>query len=139
MRSRILILLCCVAVALAFAGCSAAAASPRSMTIVMKDDMTFTPSSITVRQGETVAFDVRNQGGIAHEFFVGSAMAQADHETEMMQMSAMGHDHETGVHVDAGSSKRLAIKFSTPGTFLMGCHEPGHWDAGMLGTVVVQP
>jgi uncharacterized cupredoxin-like copper-binding protein len=105
----------------------------------MKDDMTFTPSAITVRHGETVAFDVRNAGQIAHEFFVGSAIAQADHETEMKQMSAMGHDHETGVHVEARASKHLAVRFSTAGTFLMGCHEPGHWDAGMLGTIVVQP
>ena len=139
MRSRILTLLCCVALALLFAGCSASAAGPRSMTIVMKDDMTFTPSSITVRQGETVTFDVRNEGEIAHEFFVGSAIVQADHETEMKQMSAMGHDHETGVHVEAGASKALAMKFATAGTFLMGCHEPGHWAAGMQGTIVVQP
>jgi uncharacterized cupredoxin-like copper-binding protein len=104
----------------------------------MNDDMTFAPSSIAVRQGETVAFEVRNAGAIAHEFFVGSAMAQADHETEMKQMGAMAHDHETGVHVEAGGSKQLAIKFSTAGTFLMGCHEPGHWAAGMQGTIVVQ-
>jgi len=138
MRSRILVLFVSLVLAVVGAACSTGGPALQTVSIVMQDDMTFAPAAITVKKGETVRFDVQNAGEIAHEFFVGTEIEQGDHETEMRDPMAAGHDHPTGVHVEAGKSKKLAIKFSTAGTFLMGCHEPGHYAAGMKGTIVVE-
>jgi uncharacterized cupredoxin-like copper-binding protein len=124
MRSRILVLFVSFVLAVVGAACSTGGPALQTVSIVMQD--------------ETVRFDVQNAGEIAHEFFVGTEIEQGDHETEMRDPMAAGHDHPTGVHVEAGKSKKLAIKFSTAGTFLMGCHEPGHYAAGMKGTIVVE-
>jgi len=105
----------------------------------MTDAMTFEPAAISVKQGETVIFDVKNAGEIAHEFFIGNATQQTEHEAEMKQMFAMGHDHATGVNVDAGQTEALRISFPNTGTLEIGCHEPGHWEAGMKGTLTIQP
>jgi uncharacterized cupredoxin-like copper-binding protein len=140
MRSQVLALVAAAALVVGLAGCSTAAVvvGPRVIPVVMTDAMTFEPASITVKQGETVTFDVKNAGQIAHEFFVGNGTAQDEHEVEMKDMSAMGHDHPTGVHVDAGGSKPLTITFKSAGKIQTGCHEPGHWGAGMKGTIVVE-
>jgi uncharacterized cupredoxin-like copper-binding protein len=117
----------------------AASGGPRHIAVTMTDAMAFEPTAITVKQGETVIFDVRNAGEIAHEFFIGNATQQTEHEVEMQQMFAMGHDHATGVNVDAGQTEALRLSFPDRGTLEIGCHEPGHWAAGMKGTLTVQP
>ncbi len=139
MRSRMILLVVCAVLAAVGAACSAGGAPPRTLSVVMHDDMTFEPAAFTVKAGETVTFDVRNAGQIAHEYFVGTQVEQDEHETEMRQPMAAGHDHPTGVHVDAGKSKALSMTFVKAGTFLVGCHEPGHWAAGMKGTITVEP
>ena len=138
MRSRMLVLSVSLILAAVGAACSAGGPPPRTLSVVMHDDMTFQPATFTVKKGETVKFDVHNAGEIAHEFFVGTEIEQDDHEAEMRNPMAVGHDHPTGVHVDAGKSKTLAVTFSSAGSFLMGCHEPGHYAAGMKGTIVVE-
>ena len=138
MRSRILVLVVSLVLAAVGAACSAGGPAPRTVSVVMHDDMTFQPSTLTVKKGETVRFDVQNAGQMAHEFFVGTQVEQDDHESEMRQPMAVGHDHATGVHVDGGKSKTLILTIATAGTFLMGCHEPGHYAAGMKGTIVVE-
>jgi uncharacterized cupredoxin-like copper-binding protein len=34
--------------------------------------------------------------------------------------------------------KELKHAFTESGTVLLGCHEPGHWEAGMKATITVQ-
>ena len=112
LRSRIPVVVLSALLALAAAACSSGApsaspASAKTVPVVLGDAMTFNPASLTFRQGDTVTFNVINEGRVAHEFFVGSEAAQAEHAVEMERMGAMGHDHATGVHVDAGKSKML--------------------------------
>jgi uncharacterized cupredoxin-like copper-binding protein len=41
------------------------------------------------------------------------------------------------VDVPAGGAARLVHTFDQPGTLEYGCHVPGHYAAGMLGTITV--
>ncbi len=41
------------------------------------------------------------------------------------------------VEVPAGGSARLVYTFDQPGTLDYGCHVPGHYAAGMRGTITV--
>jgi uncharacterized cupredoxin-like copper-binding protein len=111
--------------------------SPTVVAVTMTDEFRFVPDQFSFSSGETVRFEVTNAGAIRHEFFIGDDHAQADHEAEMIEMGGMTHDEPDGIFVDPGEPKVLEHTFVTAGTVLIGCHEPGHYDAGMLATVAV--
>ena len=113
----------------------------RSIEVRMDDQMRFTPSSIEVRAGETIRFVVLNAGKTAHEMVLGSDDEIREHAQAMQQ--GQGHDddhgHGTGaaITVPAGQKGELVVKFDRPGTLQMACLIPGHYEAGMRGTVKV--
>lgn len=41
------------------------------------------------------------------------------------------------VTVHGGETARLTWRFGEPGTVLVGCHVPGHHEAGMSATIAV--
>lgn len=145
MRTPALVLLAAIVVALA--ACSApspsevaspsADESPRVIAVTMTDALRFEPDAFAVSPGETIRFEVANAGQIRHEFYIGDADDQAAHEAEMIEMGGMAHDEPNGISVEPGGSKVLDYTFDAPGTLLIGCHEPGHYDAGMMATVEV--
>ena len=120
--------------------------------VVMNDHFRYRPSSIMVRAGHRVTFDVTNTGKLPHEFILGDRAAQLDHEREMqasatgegMDMDMHAHMHMEGdaagtggLTVPPGQTRRLSWTFDKPGIVLYGCHVLGHWAAGMHGTIVV--
>lgn len=113
-------------------------AEPQSgdIPIVMTDAMRFVPEPITVKAGEEVTFMVKNEGLIVHEFFVGSEDEQVDHAAEMAS-GAMSHGHDNALSLEGGESGSLTMTFAAAGSLLIGCHEPGHYDAGMKATLTV--
>lgn len=131
--------------ALALVACSPAATSspgaagePRTVTASLHDDMRIELSATDVRVGETVRFEVTNEGAARHEFYIGDAEAQMHHAEEMAEMgSDMMHDEEGGVIVEPGETKTLEYTFGQAGEMLAGCHEPGHYEAGMSAAMQV--
>ena len=69
-----------------------------------------------------------------HEFFVGTLSEQLDHEREMASGTPM-HAEPGQVDVPAGQTVRLVYTFELPGTLELACHDPGHYPAGMRGTI----
>lgn len=122
-------------VALALGACSAAAApqsgaTPRVIAIQADDQMKFSPATITAQPGETVQFRVTNVGKVEHEFMVGSKDAvDADGGEDTAEIEGLG----------AGQTKDLVYTFADAGTYAFACHEPGHFEAGMVGTIALQP
>jgi uncharacterized cupredoxin-like copper-binding protein len=118
----------------------AADTRPASRTIQVDstDALRFVPDALTVRAGETIAFEIRNAGAVPHEFFVGTAAEQAEHEREMAAGAPM-HAEPGQVDVPAGQTARLVYTFDQPGTLEYGCHVPGHYAAGMRGTITITP
>lgn len=107
--------------------------------IVMSDKMTYTPDAFTVQAGQTVRFTFVNEGAIAHDAFIGDAAAQDEHEEEMA--SGMGHEgtsDEPAVTVEPGQRATLEYTFDEAGELIIGCHQPGHYAAGMQATVAVE-
>lgn len=43
------------------------------------------------------------------------------------------------VSVEAGETGELTFSFATPGDLLIGCHEAGHYEAGMHARLIVSP
>lgn len=135
-----------LAIGLFIVGCTAAsnAESPaasagvRTITVTMTDAFRFDPASIAVRAGETVRFEVMNAGEIIHEFLIGDAEDQAMFEDQMGDGNGIAHDGDAGVSVEPGQTETFEYTFDTAGELLAGCHEPGHYDAGMVATIIVE-
>ncbi|MDA8382958.1 MAG: cupredoxin family protein [Betaproteobacteria bacterium] len=120
-----------------------AAKADRTIRITALDTLRFSPSIVKVREGETVRFVVTNQGKLMHEFVLGDKRAQVAHEAEMERMAAMGMTMDrdpNGVPLAPGKTQTLVWTFADkPGTLYYACHEPGHYAAGMVGTILVEP
>ena len=107
-------------------------------------DIAYEPKEISVAKGQEVRFVFVNDGKIRHEAFIGDADEQVEHEEAMKAGGddGGGHDAHGGdtnpkVTVEPGKEADLTHKFEEAGTFEVGCHEPGHYDAGMKIEVVV--
>ncbi|MEX2586433.1 MAG: plastocyanin/azurin family copper-binding protein [Actinomycetota bacterium] len=115
------------------------AAADRTIEIDMLDALRFEPDAVDVQVGETVTFVLTNTGQIVHEFLIGDEHYQQDHAQEMTEMDD-GMEHEelpNGLDVDPGETAELTWTFTTEGELLYGCHEPGHYEGGMVGTITV--
>lgn len=112
----------------------------RTIEVRMTDDMRFTPSRIQVREGETVRFVVRNDGQMLHEMVIGTKKALDEHAAAMAKFPGMEHDEAYMTHVKPGQEAGVIIwNFNRPGQFEFACLVPGHYQAGMAGTVSVTP
>lgn len=110
---------------------------PRTVKVTMSDALRFEPDTMTAAPGETVRFEVTNAGQSVHEFLIGDEAAQATFEEEMAG-GEMDHDTDAGVSVDPGETETFDYTFGDAGeTVLAGCHEPGHYDGGMVATIIV--
>lgn len=101
-------------------------------------DIAFEPTTVQVTAGETVRLRFTNAGQQGHDAVVGSVTAQEELEAHIR--TGAGYDYYDGddaVLVEAGETGELVATFDEPGTTLVGCHRPGHWDAGMILTVEV--
>ncbi len=83
---------------------------------VVAQDIYFEPSELTVQAG-AVTFILPNEGAAQHDFSI----------------------DELGIKVDmpAGSTQTLEVDIPA-GTYQYYCSIPGHKDAGMVGTLVVE-
>ena len=114
-----------------------AKAVQRTITIRMSDDMRFTPAHLEVKQGETVRLVVKNAGKQLHELVIGSPAALAEHAAQMLKFPSMEHDEPYMAHVSAGKTGQLLWNFNRAGDFEFACLIPGHYQAGMKGSIRV--
>ena len=105
--------------------------------IEMSDAMTFSPSEITVNQGDVIKFINRNVGQMMHEFVLGTPESLNEHAEMMKKSPGMEHKEPYMVHVAPGKKGEITWKFTDSGEFSFGCLIPGHYDAGMKGIVRV--
>lgn len=110
----------------------------RTIRIDMSDDMRFSPSVLNVKRGETVRLDIVNKGQVLHELVLGTATELQAHAEAMRRAPGMEHDEPQMVHVKPGKKGELVWRFSEPGEFDFACLLPGHFEAGMVGKVVVR-
>ncbi len=110
----------------------------RTITISMTDNMRFTPEKINVKLNETVKFVVVNDGKLLHEFVIGTPAELINHAKMMEKFPTMEHDAPYMAHVDSGKSGDIVWNFNRAGQFEFACLLPGHFQAGMKGTIVVE-
>jgi uncharacterized cupredoxin-like copper-binding protein len=114
-----------------------AKAVTRTIQVSMTDNMRFTPDRIDVRQGDTIRFVHRNTGKIMHEFVLGTKKELDEHAALMKKFPTMEHDEPYMAHVGAGKTGEIVWTFNRAGEFDFACLIPGHYEAGMVGKIIV--
>ena len=110
----------------------------RTVRVDMSDKMRFTPASLTVKQGDTVKFVVKNSGKVMHEMVIGTIKELKEHAEMMRKHPTMEHDEPYMAHVPPGKTETMVWQFTKAGEFNFGCLVPGHFEAGMIGKVRVK-
>ena len=128
-----------VALALGAVGCNddpdEDALGPGTVTVDLDlHHSRFRPARLTVVEGTTVRFVVRNTDPIDHELIVGDEAVHRRHERGREPY----HPPKPGeVTVPAGATAETTYRFDRPGTVEMTCHLPRHLAYGMRGEVEV--
>jgi uncharacterized cupredoxin-like copper-binding protein len=114
----------------------------RAVTITMHETgdgrMIFSPDTVTAKPGEQIRFEIKNAGASEHEFMLDTVEHNARHKEAMEKNPRMKHDDPNGKRLDPGQSAGLVWRFTKPGTFEYACLIPGHFEAGMHGSVFVK-
>jgi len=109
----------------------------RTVKLDMSDKMRFTPAEVKVKKGEVVRFVVANKGAVLHEMVLGTMEDLKKHAELMKRFPGMEHDEPNQAHVNPGKSGEIGWRFTKAGTYWYGCLIPGHFEAGMIGKVIV--
>ncbi|MGE0558456.1 MAG: plastocyanin/azurin family copper-binding protein [Burkholderiales bacterium] len=109
----------------------------RTIAFNMTDNMRFNPAQITVKQGETIRFVVRNSGKVMHEMVIGTMKQLKEHAEQMKKFPGMEHDDPYMAHVPPGKTEEIIWQFTKAGDFDFACLIAGHFEAGMLGKIRV--
>ena len=99
-------------------------------------EMGYEPAVLRVPSERPVIFRVHNTGVVEHEFYVGPEQAQQHHAEEMASGEQPHHDNEV-IIVAPGERGELVMQFWTHGELLVGCHVPGHYEAGMRAVMTI--
>lgn len=161
MRKIVGLVAVAAAVVLTAAGCADADTQAASVSVskspiaVTMVDNRFEPAQVTVKKGTPVTFRFANDGKLTHEALIANSAMQDEHAKQMASgesgaMGDMNHGGDMGdmggmshegtasaVTVQPGKSATLTTTFEATGTMLIGCHQPGHYEAGMKATIHV--
>ena len=100
----------------------------------------FTPSEIHITAGKA-KFILINSGIGVHEFVVYDASKK-----DIVDKAELAEDEETIMknvlfeidELDAGQFKESDTMILEKGSYVIGCHIPGHYEAGMNGTLIIE-
>jgi uncharacterized cupredoxin-like copper-binding protein len=105
-----------------------------------------------------VTFRFTNNGAVQHEAIFGGDAEQEAHAEEMAAMDGMDmgdeqmdmdgdgtmdmptsdmSDMDGDFVLEPGTSGEVTMAFDEAGSTIIGCHEPGHWEAGMRVEVTI--
>ncbi len=111
----------------------------RTVNVDMSDQMRFSPADLTIKQGETVRFRVKNSGKVMHEMVLGTMDELKKHAEMMKKHPEMEHEEPYMAHVAPGKTETIVWQFTKAGEYHYGCLVPGHFEAGMIGRIRVNP
>ena len=129
------------------------ASSARTVEITGGDDMKYSVTSIPAKPGETLRIRLTSKGtlpkiAMAHNVVVLKAGAkQIDFANAAAMAAATGYippdmkDQVLAATTMAGPGESVEVTFkvpTAPGTYPYMCTFPGHFAAGMRGTIVVK-
>ena len=109
----------------------------RTIKLKMGDNLRFSPSNISIKQGETIKFVVTNMGKIQHEMVIGTLKSIQEHAEMMKQMPGIQHIDLNMISVKPSNKGEIFWTFNKSGQFDFACLQLGHYEAGMKGKLMV--
>ena len=103
----------------------AAPAANGSDIAVTLTDMKIDLSQTTFKAGVAYTFTASNQGAAVHE-------AVIEHSGDVDKPLPNGSGVAEIENVDPGTTKSMTFTFPAPGKYQIACHQPGHFEAGMV-------
>jgi uncharacterized cupredoxin-like copper-binding protein len=97
----------------------------------------YDPRDLAITAGETIQFDIVNEGENPHEFLLDTLAKNAQHMKLMAEFPEMEHDEPNGVKLEPGAKGSIIWTFANTGSFEFACLMPGHYEAGMSSPVTV--
>jgi uncharacterized cupredoxin-like copper-binding protein len=155
MRNVLLLLAVAVLVVILSFSTATGAGKEQKVSITMTD-FKFAPSRITLQAGVPAEIVLRNKGKVEHEFMVYTVpkgkvsnwdeyvmpntyfQDMGEVEGEFPGLGAVAGTRIFEVEVKPGRSAELKFTPTRKGTFEIGCHVEGHYEAGMKGVLVVK-
>jgi uncharacterized cupredoxin-like copper-binding protein len=110
----------------------------RTVNIEMNDEMRFVPDKLTVKQGETIKFVMKNVGEMEHEFVLGTEKELLEHYEKMEKNPEMAHEDPNMIRVAPGQVGEVVWNFIESGKVDFACLISGHYDAGMKGAISIK-
>ena len=110
----------------------------RTIKVDMSDKMRFSPDALELKRGDIVRFEAKNSGKVMHEMVLGTMKELKEHAELMKKHPGMEHDEPYMAHVAPGKAARIVWQFTQAGEFYYGCLIPGHFEAGMVGKIIVR-
>ena len=129
----------------------------RVVKVVMHDNY-YEPSSLKIKAGETIKFELVNAGELVHEFNIANKMMHMKHQPQMEKMveneilfadsidknkmkkmakidKSMGHSHSNSVLLEPKQKGDIVWKFDNAVNIEIACNVPGHYQVGMIARV----
>ncbi len=108
----------------------------RTVKLTQVDNL-FLPDEITLKEGETIRFVVKNGGNKKHEMLIGSKedLKKAAHVRR--KYPDREHTESHLLQLEPGEQKELIWHFAQAGTIEYACPLPGHFKK-MRGTIIVE-
>ena len=120
----------------------APASGGKTVQITMSDDF-FTPKDASAKAG-SVTISTPNTGQLVHEMVLAKTEADpsklpttSDGSVDEAKLESAGQDAGEIADVAPGGTKKGTFKLA-PGRYVMFCNVPGHYAAGMYGTITVK-
>ncbi len=142
MKRKTLVVMSVLTLLLAACG-GGTAGSSGEFEVRVDDDFAYSPNTLSVSPGQEVAITFVNEGSVHHTFNIAKRDADlshileeedSEHREEEMHEIIIFEMHE----VEAGSSATGTFTApEEPGDYIIFCSIPGHFDAGLSGTLQV--
>lgn len=111
----------------------------RTIHVDVDDHLRYKPGEITVRQNDTIRFEVKNSGRQPHGIALGTIPDLKEHARSARTDPDMQRDGDHILRMAPGGTGTLVWQFTRPGEFHYACMMPGHFEAGMIGRISVLP
>lgn len=118
--THLAILTVTVVAVLALAACGGSP-TPAPLAVSLKaEDIKYDTTTMTAKVGQPVTVNIQNAGALEHSFVIDQFGVKLE-------------------HIQAGQAATITFTPTTAGTYEYYCDVPGHKDAGMKGTLTVNP
>ena len=121
-------------VLLALASSSCGGGGPTTTIDVTLSEFSFTPNTFTVPAGQEISINAQNNGAVVHNFIVMNLDTSVGEEFNSEDEANIYWQLEIQPGQDSTATFTAP---SEPGDYQIVCSTPGHYVAGMIGTLTV--